>query len=99
MTDEEIYDIEKDATLHYGYDHQLLKLIEELGELSREAVKILLEEAGFGTDHFFEEWADVLILMDQMRIFLPKADRVVKYWYEKKLERLRQRMEEEASDG
>lgn len=98
MTQEEVLDIVNDAAVYYGFDHQMLKLIEELGELSREAVKILLEETDFGIDHFFEEWADVLILLDQMRLFLPSADDRVKYWYDKKIARLSCRMEKEKAE-
>lgn len=95
MTKIETLEVLNDAAVYYGFNHQMLKLIEELGELSREAVKILLEETDFGIDHFFEEWADVLILLDQMRMLLPAADDRVEYWFNAKVERLSKRMAEE----
>lgn len=98
MTKDEMLEVVNDAAVFYGFNHQMLKLIEEIGELSREAVKILLEETDFGIDHFFEEWADVMILLDQMRMFLPASDDRVKYWYEKKIARLSCRMAEEKAE-
>lgn len=49
------------AISHYGIEHQLLKLLEELGELSREVTKLLLCEGDM--EHLAEEVADVTILM------------------------------------
>ena len=82
-----------DAAAHYGMHAQLLKLIEELGELQREAVRMLLN--GGDADHFCEEWADVLIMLEQMVYFIPAAPmKVVKYQNEK-LKRLKKRIDKE----
>lgn len=81
------------AAEYYGFKHQLLKLIEELGELSREAVKILLGEGD--KEHFAEECADVDILLDQIAFFMPLNPLRMQEYREQKIERLKQRIEQE----
>lgn len=93
----EYYDVLKDAIQHYGCRHQLLKLIEELGELSREVTKILLDEANAA--HLAEETADVLILLDQLTTMYPEVKSLWPRYYDMKVRRLRQRMEKEKADG
>ena len=70
------------AISHYGRDHQLLKLLEELGELSREVTKLLLCEGDM--EHLAEEMADVTILMNQLRMMLPYPyDKETAFFHEK----------------
>ncbi len=53
-------------TEHYGKEHQKKKAIEELMELARELV---LDLEGRGDDeHLTEEMADVLIMVNQLRL-------------------------------
>ena len=50
---------------HYGLTHQILKLIEECGELQMASARILLKESE-DSDNFIEEIGDVLILIFQI---------------------------------
>lgn len=86
-------EILREAAEYYGFRHQLLKLIEELGELSREAVKMLLGEGD--KEHFSEECADVDILLDQIALYLPLLLPRMKEYRVQKIERLKQRIEQE----
>lgn len=95
MTDEH-WDVLEAAIEHYGCPHQMLKLIEELGELSREVTKVLLDEADI--EHLAEEMADVLILLDQMQSIFPEVSQKWPEYYDIKVERLRQRMEKEKAE-
>ena len=49
---------------HYGYEHQLKKLIEELRELE----EVILYHT-YDDEHIKEEMADVLNLIEQISVF------------------------------
>lgn len=76
----------------YGIKHQLVKLMEECGELVQAAGKCFdvnesMDEVNF--DHHAEEMADVEILIDQFKLMFPdKIDFSVNSWRKKKLNRL-----------
>lgn len=57
---------------HFGQTNQRCKLIEELGELSREISKDIAADCSTSY-HTLEEIADVLILIDQI-IYLTEKD-------------------------
>lgn len=58
---------------HYGARLQLIKLCEELGELQTEAARLALEMNGISAKgseaNFFEEVADVILLLTQLTEF------------------------------
>lgn len=58
---------------HYGARLQLIKLCEELGELQAEAARLALEMQGVSAKgdeaNFFEEVADVILLITQLTEF------------------------------
>lgn len=72
-----------------GLEHQFRKLQEELGELIA-AVNHHLEGRNNGTAHLHEEFADVEIMMEQLRPFL--NNHTLKENKQKKLKRLAKRL-------
>lgn len=56
---------------HYGYEHQLKKLIEELRELE----EVILYHR-YDEEHIKEEMADVLNLIEQISVFQGWVDDV-----------------------
>lgn len=94
-------DILQKAIDTYGTHNQMLKCIEECGELSRAVSRILVElssEDGFTTEesqeNLYEELADIAIMIQQMIMMFDCADEVNKQ-IEFKLNRLKERLEDE----
>ena len=89
------------AIKHYGTHNQMLKCIEECGELSRAISRILIELSsgdGFTTEeseeNLHEELADVLIMVEQMIMMFDCGDEVF-IQQVKKIKRLKERLEDE----
>lgn len=85
----------------YGTHNQMLKCIEECGELSRAVSRILIELSsgdGFTTEkseeNLHEELADVLIMIKQM-IMMLNCEAEVSAWEFKKTKRLEERLNDE----
>lgn len=76
---------------HYGYEHQLLKLIEESNELGASIARFLGEDSG-ERDNFVSEMADVLVLIRQLTIIF--GDNEIEKEVEFKLDRQIQRIKE-----
>ena len=83
----------------YGTHNQMLKCIEECGELSRAISRILTELSsgdGFTTEasqeNLYEELADVSIMISQVMVMFNCTDEVIG-WQLKKLNRLKERLE------
>ena len=99
MTD---YEICKRAVGHYGKNHQVLKMIEEMSELTKALLKHLDDELEQDytkqilQDAVDEEMADVEIMLDQMKIIFDNRIRVGNQKV-KKLDRLCWRMDHERS--
>lgn len=77
----ELYNIAPSAELikiakHYGINHQKLKLIEEMAELTQALIK-------GNTSSIVEEMADVQILLDQLRYlyFSPEKNKPLMWSY------------------
>lgn len=87
------HEVLQTAIRHYGPKHQILKAMEELSELQKELAKFLGGDRNF--DRIAEETADVGIMLDQLGLIFENRE-MVEVWREKKLERLVQRMQEEA---
>ena len=86
------------AIKHYGTHNQMLKCIEECGELSRAISRILIELSsgdGFTTkeseENLYEELADVLIMIDQVMMMFDCRDKVFEQGV-RKLNRLKERL-------
>ena len=82
----------------YGTHNQMLKCIEECGELSRAVSRILIELSsgdGFTTkeseENLHEELADVLIMIEQMIMMFDCGDEVFVQQV-KKINRLKERL-------
>lgn len=80
---------------HYGVENQLIKVVEECGELQTAIAKYLCstgKDAASAMEAIIEESADVCIMVLQLRALLSpyKFDKMVQY----KLERQHKRMEE-----
>lgn len=91
----------KKAIEKYGSHNQMLKCIEECGELSRAISRILIELSsgdGFTTEesqeNLYEELADVSIMIEQMIIMFDCTDEVIS-WQFKKLKRLNGKLNEQ----
>ena len=83
----------------YGTHNQMLKCIEECGELSRAISRILIELSsgdGFTTEasqeNLYEEIADVYIMLEQLMMMFDCGDEVFA-WNLKKINRLKERLE------
>ena len=93
-------DVLQKAIKHYGTHNQMLKCIEECGELSRAISRVLIELSsgdGFTTEesqeNLHEELADVLIMIEQMIIMFDCGDEVF-IQQVKKMKRLKERLEQ-----
>ena len=96
MTREE-REILQDAVHHYGTKVQAVKACEEMAELQQAICKALTN--GCMTrelwNHIAEEIADVEIMLYQVKHIYQNRE-AVQEWRERKIERLRERMEEDA---
>ena len=91
----------KKAISKYGTHNQMLKCIEECGELSRAISRILTELSsgdGFTTkeseDNLYEEMGDVYVTLAEM-ILIFNCEEKVKRQIEFKINRLKERLEHE----
>lgn len=100
MTSKEIM---QKAINTYGVENQMIKMIEELSELSQALCKSLirlnytkektsLEDDLKSVDKIFEEMADVEIMLEQCKIMF-QCDKEVNKWKHKKIEQLEKRLE------
>lgn len=96
------------AITAYGEGHQMVKAMEELGELTQAIAKYTNMPAIPGSDaetealraardHVAEEIADVGIMLDQIGMLLGIGSAAAR-WRWKKLMRLRQRLEDECDE-
>lgn len=80
----------RDAIHKFGVDHQLDMAIEEMSELTKEICKIKRNEEGSecgSLDALSEEMADVIIMLEQLKIIFSNRLKV-EQWVEKKMNRL-----------
>jgi NTP pyrophosphatase (non-canonical NTP hydrolase) len=77
----------QEAIKTFGIENQILKTIEELGELQSELARYLLYQKHNETllHKVSEEIADVAILLEQLKLVFPNTNAISK----KKLERLK----------
>ena len=69
------------AFVAYGEERQIIKCLEELGELQQVICKVMYNEDTM--EHMAEEIADVTIMLEQMRMIFCINDRVCEYMDEK----------------
>ena len=75
---------------HYGLRNQLKKLHEEIYELSE---AILDERSTYYHEHITEEFADVQVLLSQIKEYFDLDDKEIKQFFDYKVERQIKRME------
>ena len=86
----------KRAIEHYGADNQMKQAIEELAELIVAINKYTRYPDEIETkQHVTEEIADVLIMIDQLKIILDIQDYEINCYRDYKLHRLERRMNNE----
>ena len=66
---------------HYGYEHQKMKAVEELGELSRALARDLQYEGD--RDNIAEEMADVYIMLAQLQLIYGNVPEIAAHVREK----------------
>jgi hypothetical protein len=84
-----------DAISAYGEDAQLLQVAEECAELSKEIIKdVKLRMAGYKTrpEKIIEEWADVEVTLNYLKIIYTDLIDKKNTIKTKKLKRLRERL-------
>ena len=95
-------DVQRRALKHYGPTHQLVKTVEELGELQQAIAKLWNGTDGDMdalVDHVLEEAADAVIMLGQVRLMFSDGAARMDEWKKMKIERLARRLEEAGGDG
>lgn len=77
----------------YGFREQLIKAVEELGELTQAMAKQLLEPSDANRSHVAEEIADVRIMLEQAEMILDIRAEATRWKYDK-LKRLKERLDQ-----
>jgi len=77
---------------NYGIQHQKLKAIEELTELSQAIVKDLLKEDVI--DNIIEEIADVYVMLEQLKIIYNIKEQKINNIASQKIERTLKKIKE-----
>ena len=86
-----VYSVCLKAIQKWGEETQLMVAVEEMAELTKEISKHYRGENNL--DAISEEMADVYIMLAQMEIMLGN-ERNVKHWFDYKLNRLKERVED-----
>lgn len=99
MTDEQKAKCHKIAE-HYGEEHQMLKAVEEMAELTQAIVKGISGEYPLYSMRLCEEYADMVIMMEQLKVFMHDHKLLfeVRRYIDYKLNRQLERMERD-NDG
>jgi NTP pyrophosphatase (non-canonical NTP hydrolase) len=87
----EIFNTYKQAIETYGEKAQKLMAIEEMSELTKEICKDF--RGLLDREHLIEELADVTITIDQLMIMYEISGNELQQMCERKIERLKERME------
>lgn len=99
MTDEQKAKCHKIAE-HYGLEHQMLKAVEEMAELTQQIAKRMSKQ--YSLNAYAEELADVVIMVEQLEHLFTRApyrstkSTIVDKYIDIKLDRQLQRMESES---
>ena len=89
-------DILEKAIKHYGNENQMMQTMEELSELSVAISKCLRYKDDIeARNNLVEEVADVLIMIDQLKIIMNIKDYEIECYRRYKLGRLERRIENE----
>ena len=89
-------DILEKAIKHFGVENQMMQTMEELSELSVAISKCLRYKDDIeARNNLVEEVADVLIMIDQLKIIMNIKDYEIECYRRYKLDRLERRIENE----
>ena len=91
MTNQEIFDTYNKVIAMYGEEAQKLMAIEEMSELTKEICKDF--RAKLDREHLIAEMADVTITIDQLMMMYEISDKEIQQMRERKIERLKERLE------
>jgi NTP pyrophosphatase (non-canonical NTP hydrolase) len=97
MTIEKQREIEKRAIETYGFNTQILVVLEEMAELTQVITKLLRTDvpcSTYAAQNLLEEIADVKIMLDQLEQMLKIDDSLIDEEMDYKLNRLEQRLNE-----
>lgn len=92
MNYQEVTDTYKQAIELYGEKAQKLMAIEEMSELTKEICKDFRGQ--LNREHLIEEMADVTITIDQLMIMYKISGDEIQQMRERKMERLKERLED-----
>ena len=95
MTDKEILQKAIDT---YGVRAQSIQAIEEMAELTKVLAKIskdFIGKSSLKKQDLMEEYVDVSIMLEQLKIIYEITDEEYKSMYDSKMKRLRERIENE----
>jgi NTP pyrophosphatase (non-canonical NTP hydrolase) len=85
-----------EAVQHFGFESQLLKTVEECSELQRAVIRYSLGDSNIRCEGgVLEEMVDVLIMIYQLMIIFDFKFEEIEEMQEKKLSRLKVRIERE----
>ena len=93
MNYQEVTDTYKQAIETYGVRTQKLMAIEEMSELTKEICKDFRGQ--LDREHLIEEMADVIITIYQLLMMYEIGDDEIQQMCEKKMERLKERLEKQ----
>ena len=91
MTEKEILQAAIDT---YGKKSQCAMAMEECGELVQAINKVCREFSYSRRDNLIEEIADVLIMIEQLKLMFDLSDREISIMRDRKLQRLERRIRE-----
>lgn len=96
LNHEQYFENIKTIALYYGESHQLNKLIEELGESVTALSRFTADRSSKHLGELTEELADVIVLIDQLRMLMPDLARGIDHYRRAKaLRQLKRIIEEE----
>ena len=87
----------KEILEHYGPEAQVVKTMEELAELQAELARLLIKQGDI--EKTKSEMADVLIMVNQLKIILDVPDEDLENWIRYKVERQLERIKEQKQAG
>jgi len=79
---------------HFGKDKQMVVCIEEMAELTQQLSKFIIGHKNKQRDALVEEYSDVLMMLNQVKIIFNISDGEVLEHYVSKINRLKKYMKE-----
>lgn len=81
---------------NYGVNHQLKHLYTEMYEFTEVVLDDVFDESGYGNkNHILEEFADLMVMLEQFKVYYNLSNEDVMETMKYKIERQLKRIEEE----